>query len=218
MSLTRINAATIARIENGTTDTHHVKTLAKLAWALGMTPGVLHDAGLPGVARELAIRHPGPGPDTGPPPAATVSPRHEGPAMITVDGEPAEPGPGGSSDREEAVRRTLLELKLCKALAAAGPPHELSTLLHGRIAEMLRGLKRDDAADPDAREAADLTDDELRETAGIVRAIRRLQPWTGKDARGYQGGGGFRVVLSGFALDLADELDKRAGRDGCNAR
>jgi hypothetical protein len=63
--------------------------------------------------------------------------------------------------------------------------------------------------DQDARQVCDLTDDELRQAAAIIRAIRALPSWTDKS---YQGGTGFRVVLSGYALGLTDEIDKRAGR------
>jgi hypothetical protein len=110
---------------------------------------------------------------------------------------------------EEAVRAARLEVKLCKALAALDPPHELSVLLHGRITEGLRRMRRYDATDLEVRQVVDLDDEELLQAAGAVRAIRALPSWSDK---GYTGGTGFRVVLSGYALDLADEIDKR-GRD-----
>jgi hypothetical protein len=132
--------------------------------------------------------------------------------VIVVDGEqisrPKDGGQGGESP-EDVVRVARLEVKLCKALAALDPQHELSVLLHGRITEALRRLRRHDATDLAVRRVADLSDDELRQAAGIVRAIRALPSWT---ETGYPGGTGFRVVLSGYALDLADEIDKR-GRD-----
>jgi hypothetical protein len=129
--------------------------------------------------------------------------------MITVDGEPVPRNPSDSGDHEETVRTTRLELKLCKALAALDPPHELSTILHARITEQLRRLRRYDANDQEVRQACDLTDSELREAAGIIRAIRALPSWSDKT---YSSGTGFRVVLSGYALDLTDEIDKRADR------
>jgi hypothetical protein len=132
--------------------------------------------------------------------------------VIVVDGEeipqPADVDQGGE-DGKEVVRVARLEVKLCKALAALDPPHELSVLLHGRITEALRRLQRYDATDLNVRQVADLADDEVREAAVIVRAIRALPSWSDKS---YQGKTGFRVVLSGYALDLADEIDKR-GRD-----
>jgi hypothetical protein len=79
-----------------------------------------------------------------------------------------------------------------------------------RIAAQLRKLPRYNATDPDTRQAADLTDDELREAAAIIRAIRALPTWP---TMSYQGSSGLRSALGGYALDIADELDKRAGRD-----
>jgi transcriptional regulator with XRE-family HTH domain len=58
-------------------------------------------------------------------------------------------------------------------------------------------------------QATDLDHDELRQAADIIRAIRALPFWT---ERAFMGGPGFRSVLSGYALDIASELDKR-GRD-----
>lgn len=129
--------------------------------------------------------------------------------MITVDGEPVTPGPAGSDPHEEARRLARLELKLYKSLVALGPPPELSVSLHARIAETLRRMRLEGTMhDPDARELADFTDDELRQAAAVIRAIRALPFWNEKS---YKGGTGFRVDLSGYALDLIDELDKRTG-------
>jgi hypothetical protein len=69
---------------------------------------------------------------------------------------PAAAGPAGPSLRTRqtapagrwAIR---LELKLCKALAALDPPDEMSTLLHARIADLLRKLRRHDAIDATVR-------------------------------------------------------------------
>jgi hypothetical protein len=133
--------------------------------------------------------------------------------MITVDGEAVTPGPGeDDSEPYECgpLRTARLELKLCKALAALDPSPELRAPLHARIAAQLRKLPRYNATDPDTRQAADLTDDELREAAAIIRAIRALPTWS---AMSYQGSSGLRTALGGYALDIADELDKRAGRD-----
>ena len=65
------------------------------------------------------------------------------------------------------------------------------------------------ATDLEVRQVADLDDEELSQAARVVRAIRALPSWGDKT---YAGGTGFRVVLSGYVLDLADEIDKR-GRD-----
>lgn len=132
--------------------------------------------------------------------------------MIVVDSEeiprPTDDGQRGESS-EEVVRAARLEVKLCKALTALDPHHELSVLLHGRTTEALRRLRRYDATDLEVRQVADLDDEELSQAAGVVRAIRASPSWSDKC---YAGGTGFRVVLSGYALDLADEIDKR-GRD-----
>jgi hypothetical protein len=129
--------------------------------------------------------------------------------MITIDGEAITPSPDDSNGEGEAVRLVRLDLKLCKALATLNPPHELSILLHARITEQLRSLHRNKATDQDTRLAADLDDDELRQAAEIIRAIRALPFWT---ERAFMDGPGFRSVLSGYALDITSELDKR-GRD-----
>jgi hypothetical protein len=142
--------------------------------------------------------------------------------VITVDGQPVHPGPANAHDddgdsREEALRTVRLELKLCKALAALNPPHEVSASLHARITDLLRRLKRHDATDQDVTQAADLSDDELHQAAKILRAFRALPTWEAA----YQGGGtGFRTALGSYAMGLADELDKRATQDsppGCLA-
>jgi hypothetical protein len=130
--------------------------------------------------------------------------------VITVDGQPVNPGgadvDGGDSD-EETLRITRLEPKLCKALTALNPPHDVSVALHVRIADLLRRLKRHDASDQDVTQAADLNDDELHQAASILRAIRALPTWEAA----YKGGGtGFRVALGDYAMNLIDELDKRA--------
>lgn len=122
--------------------------------------------------------------------------------MTTVDGEPAAPGPDGESEERAAARQ---ELKLCKALLALSPPPELAAPLHSRIAAYLRRLPILQANDPDGRQPADLTDQELREAATIIRAIRALPTWT----RIHQGTTGMRTALGGYSLDIADELDKR---------
>ena len=66
--------------------------------------------------------------------------------VITVDGEAIPQDFPGGDAREEALRTARLELKLCKALAGLDPPHELSTILHARITEQLRRLRRHDAS------------------------------------------------------------------------
>jgi hypothetical protein len=119
------------------------------------------------------------------------------------------PGPEENDEapgESEDLRTARLELKLCKALAALNPPHEVATLLHGRIVEQLGKLRRLRAIDEDVRQVFDLTDEELREAAGIVRAVRGLPSWMD---RGLQGGVSFRAALGGYALDLVDEIDKR---------
>jgi hypothetical protein len=124
---------------------------------------------------------------------------------MTVDGEAVNPPNGDGEDSRDEMRETRLELKLCKALAALNPPHELSGYLHTRVADLLRKLRRNDAMDEDVTHPADLTDDELKQAAGIVRAIRALPSSAGR----YQGGTGLRVALGGYALDLADEIATR---------
>jgi hypothetical protein len=108
------------------------------------------------------------------------------------------------------MRVIRLELKLCKALTALNPPHEVSASLHARISDQLRRLRRHDATDQDVTQVADLSDDELHQAAAILRAFRALPTWEAA----YRGGGtGFRAALGGYAIGLADELDKRAVRD-----
>jgi hypothetical protein len=133
--------------------------------------------------------------------------------VITADGEAVTPGPGeDDSEPDECgpLRTARVEPKLCKALAALDPSPELRAPPHARIAAQLRKLPRYNATDPDTRQAADLTDNELREAAAIIRAIRALPAWP---AMSYQGSSGLRAALGGYALDIADELDKRAGRN-----
>jgi hypothetical protein len=98
---------------------------------------------------------------------------------------------------------------LCRALAALRPPRDVSLLVHARAAELLRVLRKHGAADPDVIPSADLGDSELKEAAGIVRAFCALPPGS---IRGFPGGVTFRAVLGEYALDLAAELDSRAGR------
>jgi hypothetical protein len=62
--------------------------------------------------------------------------------------------------------------------------------------------------DEGVTQPSDLTDDELKEAAGIVRATRALPSSAGR----YQGGTGLRVALGGYALDLADEIATRTQR------
>jgi hypothetical protein len=132
--------------------------------------------------------------------------------MITVDGEAINPGPGDSDSgpgEAPALRAIRLELKLCKALVALNPSPELRAPLHARIAAQMRKLRRYDVSDPDTRQGADLTDAELREATAVIRAIRALPTWP---TMSYQGSSGLRTALGGYALDIADELDERAGR------
>ena len=133
--------------------------------------------------------------------------------MITVDGQAVNPADDRSDDDDvaQAVGAARLELKLCKALAALSPPRDVSLLVHARAGELLRVLRKRDAADPDAIAAADLSDSELKEAAGIVRAFCALPS---RSVRGFPGGVTFRAVLGEYALDLAAELDSRA-TPGC---
>ena len=82
------------------------------------------------------------------------------------------PGSDGDSS-EEALRIVRLELKLCKALTALNPPHEVSASLHARITDLLRRLKRHDATDEDVTQAADLSDEELHQAAAICAPSAR---------------------------------------------
>jgi hypothetical protein len=130
--------------------------------------------------------------------------------MIVVDGEAINP-PGGTGDGEggdarEVIHSSLTELRLCRALAALGPPRDVALLVHQRAAELLRLLRKQGAADPDAVVVADLGDAELKAAAGIVRAFCAL-PSSG--VRGFHGGVSFRSLLGEYALDLATELDAR---------
>lgn len=130
--------------------------------------------------------------------------------MITVDGEAITPSPDGSNGEDEAVRLTRLDLKLCKALTALNPPHELSVLLHARITAHLRTLRRSGSTAQDTRQAADLDDDELRQGAAIFQATRALPFWSEK---AIMGGPSYRTILASYALDLTDELNRRTGRN-----
>jgi len=129
--------------------------------------------------------------------------------VITIDGEAVNPpdgtGDGEGSDVREVLRSTRLELRLCKAMAALSPPRDVSILVHARAVELLRLLRKHDAADPDVVGVADLSDGELREAAAIVRAFRALPSY---GVRGFQGLS-FRAVLGEYAFDLAAELDAR---------
>ena len=109
------------------------------------------------------------------------------------------------------MRGARLELKLCKALVALNPPHDLSVMVHARTAEALKVLRRHGVTDDDVIQAADLSDAELKEAAGIVRAFRALPSYW---AKGFQGGSSFRAVLGEYALDLAEEMDNRAAGPG----
>lgn len=131
--------------------------------------------------------------------------------MITVDGQAVNPAADHRDDASKAVGAAQLELKLCRALAALYPPRDVSLLVHARAAELLRLLRKHDAADPDAIPAVDLSDAELKEAAGIVRAFCALPAGS---IRGFPGGVTFRAVLGEYALDLAAELDARATRGG----
>lgn len=131
--------------------------------------------------------------------------------MITMDGEAINPGDEQGDDDQEAVRCARLELKLCKALAALKPPHDLSVMVHTRTADALKTLRRHGVTDDDIIQAADLSDTELKEAVDIVRAVRALPSVR---AKGLQGGSSFRAVLAEYALDLVTELDARAGRGG----
>jgi hypothetical protein len=129
--------------------------------------------------------------------------------VIIIDGQEIPGTPDDNPGREE-LRLILLELKLCRALAAFSPPPELAAPLHARIAAQLRKLPHHEA-DPGARPAADLTDAELRDAVTIIRAIRALPTWA--DMIQY-GSGNIRTGLGGYALDLVDELSRRTSPDG----
>jgi hypothetical protein len=130
--------------------------------------------------------------------------------MIIIDGQEIPGSPDDDPD-QEALRQTLLELKLCRALAAFSPPPGLAAPLHARIAAQLRKLPLHQAADPGARQAGGLTDGELHEAVTIIRAIRALPTWADMNTHG---SGNIRASLGGYALDLIDEISQRADRDG----
>jgi hypothetical protein len=114
-----------------------------------------------------------------------------------------------------------------QGLRGPQPVPGLRAPLHARIAAQLRKLTRYDATDPDTRQAAGLTDEELHQAAGILRA---LPTWP---TMSYQGSSGLCTALGGYALDIADKLDgsvkccglsaccsaggadRRRGRGGC---
>jgi hypothetical protein len=129
--------------------------------------------------------------------------------MIIIDGEEI-PGTPLADYHREKTRLMFLELKLCRALLAFGPPAELAAPLHGRIAATLRMLPRHGVTDPARRDAASLTDDEARSATTIIRAMRALPSWPEMAA---YGSATLRSGLGVYSLDLADELDARAGRD-----
>jgi hypothetical protein len=128
--------------------------------------------------------------------------------MITVNGPAVNRGDDGSDEGgvQEVLRAARLELRLCRALVALRPPRDVSLLVHARAAELLRVLRKHDAADEDAVSAAELGACELKEAAGLVRAFHAL-PSCG--VKGFPGGITFRAVLGEYALDLATELDAR---------
>jgi hypothetical protein len=127
---------------------------------------------------------------------------------MTVDGEPVNPPDSGAAGSGDELREIRLELKLCKALVELRPSDEISRYLYARIADLLRTMRRHDAIDEDCTQPADLTDAELKEATAIIRAMRALP----SAAKGYPGGTGLRVVLGGYALDLADEISARTER------
>jgi hypothetical protein len=131
--------------------------------------------------------------------------------VITVDGQAVHPGDDGSDGGgvQEVLRAARLELRLCRALVALRPTHDVSLLVHVRAAELLRVLRvlrKHDAADEDAIPSAELGDGELKEAAGLVRAFHALPSCR---VKGFPGGITFRAVLGEYALDLATELDAR---------
>jgi hypothetical protein len=128
--------------------------------------------------------------------------------VITVNGKAVNPGDGDSDGGgvQEVLRAARLELRLCRALVALRPPRDVSLLAHARAAELLRVLRKHDAADEDATSAAELGDGDLKEAAGLVQAFHAL-PSCG--VKGFPGGITFRAVLGEYALDLATELDGR---------
>jgi hypothetical protein len=126
--------------------------------------------------------------------------------VIIIDGQEFPGTPDDNPGREE-LRLILLELSLCRALAAFSPPPELAAPLHARIAAQLRKLAHRQAADPGARQPGDLTDAELHHAVQVVRAIRALPTWP--DMNSY-GSGNIRTGLGSYALDVIDELTRRS--------
>jgi hypothetical protein len=129
--------------------------------------------------------------------------------VIIIDGLEI-PGTPDDDPGKERLRLILLELALCRALAAFSPPPELAGPLYARIAAQVRKLAQYEAADPGARRARDLTDAELQEAVTIVRAIRALPTWGDMNAHG---SGNIRSGLGEYALDLIDEITKRSHPD-----
>lgn len=130
--------------------------------------------------------------------------------MIVVDGEPVTPGDGQDGPAAQ-VRAAQLEVRLCQALLALDPPEYVMFTACGRIRQALSTLRNHDAPYQEVRDLASLTDGELRDAAGIIRALRALPLWA---STLHAGRVGFAAIIGGYALDIADELDKRAGRDG----
>jgi hypothetical protein len=133
---------------------------------------------------------------------ASRPPAWGGCPIIAVDREAVTPSPGeDDSEPDECgpLRTARLELKLCQALAALDPSPDLRAPLHARIAAQLWKLPRYNATDQDTRQPTDLTDDELREAAVIIRAIRALPTWP---TMSYQGNSGLRTALGGYFLLL----------------
>jgi hypothetical protein len=129
--------------------------------------------------------------------------------MFIIDGEEI-PGTPLDDRDDEALRVIRLEVTLCRALLALGPPAGLAAPLHARIAMQLRALPRYDATDPSEKPAASLTDDEARQASRIIRALRSLPTWPRMSAHPSSS---LRSALGGYSLDLADEIDKRARRN-----
>jgi hypothetical protein len=127
--------------------------------------------------------------------------------LSSVNGQAVHPGDddSGGGGVQEVLRAARLELRLCRALVALRSLRDVSLLVHARAAELLRVLRKHDAADQDATSAADRGDSELKEAAGLVRAFHAL-PSCG--VKGFPGGITFRAVLGEYALDLATELDR----------
>jgi endogenous inhibitor of DNA gyrase (YacG/DUF329 family) len=96
------------------------------------------------------------------------------------------------------LRTVRPELKLCQA-SRPSTPRPTCARRCTRIAAQLWKLPRYNATDQDTRQPTDLTDDELREAAVIIRAIRALPTWP---TMSYQGNSGLRTALGGYFLLL----------------